>query len=658
MGFHPSACPYCSCGCGLLLHVEDNRLVGSHPISDHPVAKGSLCIRGWNCAQAPYDETRLSTARVRRDGRLVDVSADAAIEEIAVRLEGIQRGPSVARHGPGRAGGTRAALLAVGPGVANEDVVAARRLAELLDADVCGTEIAGPRVARSALQAVLGKGYSARTLDVLAEADVIWLFGLDAENYPQIASRLVHARRRGAALVQFDIRASSSRPGMRAVTIPPGTSAVLPVLLQKAAFDLGAVPPRFASVPQLSSLARPFVPGRGPLLPEHGWLPDELAQELVRAFLGARNTAVVVGDRWLGSVHGEQQTIQLLQALVLLGAEERVVMATGEANSWGSVDLLPQMPDTASPLVNLLDPGNHGSLRTLFIVGDDLLRRTPRPGALAQKLPAIETIVVIDRFETDCLPFAHVVLPSALFAELDGSVTNALGMVQRWHRVLAAPGDARPEREWFHAVGRRLGATGWPADAREWLRAAGSVNTSYSSRSLDALHGDRPPITVSLEERGRITLIEPFVPAAAPRDGAYPLHLHFRSHPAFWSTGVLSEREQLLKREATESSVSLSPGDLQRAGLRDGSAARVVTPCGEAVLTVRVDPSLPDNVSVVVAVPRGDSAVRLDVANTAVAADGRQMRADAGVGALRGFHPDADGRTVGTEPVPGRVEHV
>jgi predicted molibdopterin-dependent oxidoreductase YjgC len=617
------------------LNVEDGRLLGSHPSSSHPVAEGSLCMRGWNCVEAPYDKGRLTTARVRVGGSLMPVTAEAAIEEIANRLNRLRgAAPPTARTSSRPVRGRRQVLFVLGPVVANEDLIAAKRLAKFLDADACSAEIAGAPVARSALQAVLGKGYSARTLDVVAGADVIWLFGVDDDNYPQVASRLVRARRKGAVLVRFDIKTSSSRPGLTTISIPPGRSALVPLLLQKAAFDLDVVPPRLRNVPQFSSLAKPFVPGRGPFVPDHGWLPDEQARELLRAFVAARSPAVVVGDRWLSSIDGEVQTIQLLQALALIGSEERVVMATGEANSWGSADLLRLPPHVGSPLLDLIDPEGPDSIRAVFIVGDDLMRRTPRPAALARKLSAVETVVVIDRFETECVPFAHVVLPSVVFAELDGSVTNSLGMVQRWRKVVAPPGDARPEREWFEEVGRRIGMNDWPAAAAEWLRAIASENPAYRPESIGRLYGDCPALAVSLEESARITFVEPSVPPVAPRAADYPLALHFRAHPASWSTGVLSEREQLLKREVNESTVSLSPGDSQQAGVKDGSAARVATPYDEAVLTVRTDPSLPDGVSLVTALP-GSQAAR-----------------------LRGFRPDSDRRTVGTEPVPGRIEKV
>jgi formate dehydrogenase major subunit len=657
MGFHLSTCPYCSFGCRLVLHTENGRLVGSHPSASHAVGNGSLCMRGWNCVEAPYDRSRLTAALVRKDGCLTRASIGAAVDEIGTRLSRIHSAPPRGGRRPSTFSRTDGQVLFVlGPAVANEDLIAGRRLAAHLRAEVCSAEIAGVRVARDALRTVLGRGYSARTLDVLAEAKVIWLFGVDVDNCPQVASRLVHARRRGAALVEFDIRATSSRPGVRTVRIPPGRFGVVPALLQQAAFDLDVVPPRLRNVPQFSSVAKPSVPGRGPLPLGHDWLTDGLARELVQAFVAVPNAAIVIGDRWLGSLNAEEQTIQLLQAMVLLGAEDRVVIAAGEANSWGGADLLPA--SNRSPLVDLLSPDGHDPIRALFIVGDDLMRRTPRPDALARRLSEIETVVLLDRFETDCLPFADVVLPCAVFAEQDSSVTNCLGMVQRWHEVVAPPGDARTEREWFEAIGRRLGLAEWPAGAGEWLRAAGSANAAYSSRSLDALYGDDPVSSVSLEDHGRITFVEPTIPPVAARAVDYPLHLYFRPHPAFWSTGVLSEREQLLRREATESCIWLSPDDLQRTRLRDGSVARVVTPYGEVVLTVRGDPSLAGGVAVVTALARSCVTARPEAGTAAVAADGGQMRGETVLRVLRDFQPDVDGRTIATEPVPGRIEPV
>jgi len=51
-------CPYCGVGCGLELHVQDNRIVRVTSPLDHQVTEGHLCVKGrfgWQFAQAHDD---------------------------------------------------------------------------------------------------------------------------------------------------------------------------------------------------------------------------------------------------------------------------------------------------------------------------------------------------------------------------------------------------------------------------------------------------------------------------------------------------------------------------------------------------------------------------------------------------------------------------
>ena len=40
-------CPYCGCGCGMFLHVEDGQVVGPSPATVHTMSRGRLCVKGW-----------------------------------------------------------------------------------------------------------------------------------------------------------------------------------------------------------------------------------------------------------------------------------------------------------------------------------------------------------------------------------------------------------------------------------------------------------------------------------------------------------------------------------------------------------------------------------------------------------------------------------
>jgi predicted molibdopterin-dependent oxidoreductase YjgC len=51
-------CPYCGVGCGLELHVQDNRIVRVSSPLDHQVTEGHLCVKGrfgWQFAQSRDD---------------------------------------------------------------------------------------------------------------------------------------------------------------------------------------------------------------------------------------------------------------------------------------------------------------------------------------------------------------------------------------------------------------------------------------------------------------------------------------------------------------------------------------------------------------------------------------------------------------------------
>ena len=74
-----TTCVYCGCGCGLYLHVEKGRVVGSQPSRNHPVSRGNLCVKGWHIHEAIHHPDRLTTPLVRKNGTLVPASWEEAL---------------------------------------------------------------------------------------------------------------------------------------------------------------------------------------------------------------------------------------------------------------------------------------------------------------------------------------------------------------------------------------------------------------------------------------------------------------------------------------------------------------------------------------------------------------------------------------------------
>jgi len=82
-----------------------------------------------------------------------------------------------------------------------------------------------------------------------------------------------------------------------------------------------------------------------------------------------------------------------------------------------------------------------------------------------------------------------VVLPTAMWAETDGTFTNYARRVQRFRRAFAAPGDARSRLELVAELGRRLERPPAPSSARELFVELAAAVPDYQGLSHQSLGG-------------------------------------------------------------------------------------------------------------------------------------------------------------------------
>ena len=85
-----TTCTYCGTGCTMYLQVLDGQIVGVLPVKEHPVSRGSLCIKGWNGAAFVQHPDRLKTPLIRKGDQFVEASWDEALGLVAERLLAIR----------------------------------------------------------------------------------------------------------------------------------------------------------------------------------------------------------------------------------------------------------------------------------------------------------------------------------------------------------------------------------------------------------------------------------------------------------------------------------------------------------------------------------------------------------------------------------------
>jgi len=82
-------CPYCSVGCGIVVHTKEGRLINAEGDPDHPTNEGTLCSKGASLYQIVNNPLRLTKPRYRAAGAAdwKEVEWDWALDEIAKRVK-------------------------------------------------------------------------------------------------------------------------------------------------------------------------------------------------------------------------------------------------------------------------------------------------------------------------------------------------------------------------------------------------------------------------------------------------------------------------------------------------------------------------------------------------------------------------------------------
>jgi formate dehydrogenase major subunit len=82
-------CPFCSVGCGIIVHTKDGKVINTEGDPEHPISEGTLCSKGASLYQMINNPTRLTKPKYRAAGATEwkDVEWDWALDEIAKRVK-------------------------------------------------------------------------------------------------------------------------------------------------------------------------------------------------------------------------------------------------------------------------------------------------------------------------------------------------------------------------------------------------------------------------------------------------------------------------------------------------------------------------------------------------------------------------------------------
>jgi len=269
------------------------------------------------------------------------------------------------------------------------------------------------------------------------------------------------------------------------------------------------------------------------------------------------------------------------------------------AGAWG----VEQLPDKPGMKVTQMIPAAHdGKLKAMYVIGENPLVSDPDLNHAEKSVDKLDFLVVQDIFLTETAELADVVLPSACFAEKEGTFSNTERRVQRVRKAVDPPGQAWDDWKITCEIATRMGYPMRYGSSREILEEICRLTPSYSGISYErieyeGLHWPCPnpehPGTPILHReqftigKGIFHAID-YIPPAEAADEEFPMYLTTGRLLYQYHTGTMTMKTGGLNQIAPECFVEISSQDARRYDLQDDSRVTVASRRGSIDARIKI----------------------------------------------------------------------
>jgi len=465
------------------------------------------------------------------------------------------------------------------------------------------------------------------SIDDLGESDCFLITGTNTtENHPVIATFIKRAvTQKGAKLILVDPRnidlAKYATVWLRQ---KPGTdiawiNGMMNVIITEGLADEKFIAERTENFDALKETVSKYTPE---YVEKISGIPAEDLKTAARLYAGAGAAAIVYAMGITQHITGTDNVKSCANLAMLTGNIGRpgtgVNPLRGQNNVQGACDMaclpgnlpaykkvgeaadrkpfedawgvtLPEKPGLTIP--KILEGAGKGTVKALYVMGENPMMSDPDITHVAKALKNLDLLVVQDIFLNETTEFADVVLPTASWAEKDGTYTNTERRVQLIRTAVDAPGRSKPDWEVITMLANKLGA-GWKYEtAWDILTEINKVTASYGGITYDRLkknslqwpcpnteHPGTPILHTAAFTRGKgLFSVCEHIPADELPDDEYPFLMTTGRILYQYHTATMSRRSKGLVSRTPEAFVELNPADAAKLGVSQGDRLEIAS---------------------------------------------------------------------------------
>jgi formate dehydrogenase alpha subunit len=489
------------------------------------------------------------------------------------------------------------------------------------------------------LAAAFGSGAMTNTIADIEEADVILITGSNTtENHPVLSSVVKRAvTAKGAKLIVVDPRRIRiTRYAAKWLRQNLGTdvawiNGLMHVIIKEGLHAKQFIENRTEGFDELQKMVEKFTPDT---VAQITGIPAQEIIDAARLFAQAERGGILYCMGITQHTTGTDNVKSLANLAMLCGnmgiAGGGVNPLRGQNNVQGACDM-GGLPDVYSGYQKVIDPdarqrmaeawgvaelsdqpglkatqmipaAHDGTLKALYVIGENPLVSDPDVNHAEKSLDNLDFLVVQDIFLTETAEMADVVLPSACYAEKDGTFVNTERRVQRIRKAVEPPGESRDDWNIICQIATRMGYPMAYDGSRQIMEEISKLTPSYAGISYDRIehegihwpcptaeHPGTPILHRDQFTRGKglfhaIDYIEP----AEMIDDEYPLYLTTGRLLYQYHTGTMSMRTAGLNEIAPEAFVEIAPQDARKFELEEGALVTIASRRGDIQARIKI----------------------------------------------------------------------
>ena len=630
-----SICSYCGVGCGIYFGVRGDKIVSARGDPENPASHGRLCVKGRFGYGFVNHPDRLTTPLIKRNGEFIQATWDEAFDLISKKFSKYKS--------------EEFASISSAKCTNEENYLIQKFTRAVMgtnNIDHCARLCHAPSVA--GLAQSFGSGAMTNSIDEIAKASCILAIGTNTTvAHPVIGLQVKKAVRNGTKLIVANPkRIDLCRFADIFLQHYPGTDVPLLMGMMKVILDEGMHDPNFIKnrCENFEDFMESLKEFDLKTVEEITGVKQDLIVEAARCYAKNNPASILYSMGITQHTHGTDNVLATSNLALLTGNVGKestgVNPLRGQSNVQGACDMaaLPNVypgyqkvadldkkdkfekawecnlsPNPGLTHTEIFDAVYDRKIKAIYMVGENPILSEANASHVEDALKRIDFLVVQDIFLTETAAFADVVLPSASFAEKDGTFTNTERRVQRVRKVIEPIGNSKPDWWITCQIAKRLGGKGFDfQNPREIQDEITSLTPSYKGITYDYLENggiqwpciekDQPGTKFLHKERfatingkGKFMPLKYKPPVELP-DNEYPLLLTTDRSLYHFHTSTMSRKVEGLNVLNKEELLMINPNDAATFGIIDGDMVEVDSRRGKVKVRTKVTDICPQGV--------------------------------------------------------------